>query len=192
MRDDSSLPTNAAAARSAPELHIRLATPDVPPAAAPDNSDEFVRSDDTQGRPGSSALSCSYVSTLACTGPSTSHSYASALASTSTASASYPRPASIDLPVVSLDSMQEVAPFQGLIDILDIARCAGQTTMLRSHVAIQLTKQNERVYQNAGVTKFKEFAALAKQQGIIELGGSEGYAWMFLNPSWHGRGRRLS
>lgn len=88
--------------------------------------------------------------------------------------------------------MSLVDPFQSLVDVLDSARRMGQVRMLRSHLAIQLTKQNERVYRDAGVTKFKEFAALAKQQGIVELGGSEGSAWISLLPSWHGRGRRLA
>ena len=62
--------------------------------------------------------------------------------------------------------------------------------MLRSAAALQLVAKNERVYQDAGVARFREYAALAQQHGIVALGGVEGHAWISLLPPWHGRGQR--
>ena len=165
-----------------PQPSITLAAPDTPPILALHTCAElddrmFVPLDDTQAGMGPPAL--------------LPGSTAGASPPTGAAATGYLRPPSIDLPVVSLDTMQSVDPFQHLIDILDAALRAGQSTLPRSYVSIQLKKRDERVYQAVGVTKFREYAALAKQQGIIELGGSEGHAWISLLPTWHGRGRRL-
>ncbi|EKM55732.1 uncharacterized protein PHACADRAFT_184504 [Phanerochaete carnosa HHB-10118-sp] len=180
------LSTIATTADSAPQLSVRPPTPIIP---APDTLTEvldhrreldslaFLPLSDTQGR-----MCSPTIPTFATDAP----------AHIGTVSTNYLRPGPLCLSVVSLDSMPPVDPFQSLVDVLDSARRAGQTKMLRSHLAIQLTKRNERVYRDAGVTKFKEFAALAQQQGIIELGGSEGSAWIALLPPWYGRGRRLA
>lgn len=167
------LPTTSVA-DTPPHLSVRMATPDTP-AEAPDqrrmlDNRTFALRNETQKTatlPGSVGPACS---DPASSGPSA--------------------PTPIDFPLTSLGAMESADPFQSLVDILDIARRAGQTRPLRSHIAIQLTKQNDRVYQLAGVTKFKDFAALAKQRGIVELGGQEGGAWISLLPAWHDRGRR--
>ena len=100
-------------------------------------------------------------------------------------------PPSIGLSVRSLDSWQSVAKFQPLIDILDSALHSGHTIMLRSKVSLELSTKSPNAYREAGVTKFKEYTTLAKQYGIVELGGSGGLAWISLHPSWHGRGQLL-
>lgn len=66
--------------------------------------------------------------------------------------------------------------------------CAEKRTErpLRSNVALKILEVDKRVYNLAGVPKFKQYAELAKQQAIVELGGSEGEAWISLRPEWRG------
>ncbi|GJE97096.1 NYN domain-containing protein [Phanerochaete sordida] len=164
-------PAIATGADSPPSLSVRMATPDTAAEALGLRGELDNRTFAVWGAPGM---------------PSVPGSIASARAGTSPTD--YLQPTSIDLPLASLDSMPGANPFQSLIDILDSARRVGQTQLLRSHVAIQLTKRNERVYHTAGVTKFREFAALAAKFGIVELGGQEGNAWIALQPAWHEHG----
>ena len=70
-----------------------------------------------------------------------------------------------------------------MLEVLEDARREGQPSLLRSHVALQLTRRNPAVYQEAGVTKFKDYAALAESMGLIELGGFQGTAWISLASS---------
>lgn len=78
--------------------------------------------------------------------------------------------------------------FLPLVQVLDRLREAGTDKPLRSHVAIALTKVQPRVYDSAGVLRFKQYADMAKRNGFVDLGGSEGEAWISLLPNWHGLG----
>ena len=70
-----------------------------------------------------------------------------------------------------------------MVDILQEAHVNGTRTMLRSALAIQLKQRDPNVYQLAGVSKFKEYAAVAEHLGIVELGGAQGGAWIALTSS---------
>jgi hypothetical protein len=49
---------------------------------------------------------------------------------------------------------------------------------------LQIAK-NGSTYKAAGVAKFSQYVALAEKQGIVEIGGSEGTAWIALKPEWY-------
>lgn len=171
-------PTAPAPLRPCTSSHrVTQATNDAPPLPAPlgarPSSDyrTFVGLGDEQGGSGPSATPGS-----------------AAAVPIGTQRPDQPRPPSISLPIIPLESLS-AAQFQSLIDILDEARHAGQSSMLRSNVALRLTQRNINVYQELGVTRFKEYAALAQERGFVELGGSGGHAWMSLLPAWHGKGR---
>jgi len=74
--------------------------------------------------------------------------------------------------------------FKILVEILQRHLLKGKSKPTRSVVAVELS-QNGSTYKKAGVVAFKQYAALAKDQGIIELGGKEGDAWISLCPKWH-------
>ncbi|KAI0683641.1 hypothetical protein BC835DRAFT_731267 [Cytidiella melzeri] len=92
---------------------------------------------------------------------------------------------------VSTLERDAVRQFLQLIRILDDARLAGTPRMLRTNVAVQLKTYNQNVYTEAGVTRFKDYAALAEERGIVILGGVMGSAWIALHSNWYGRGRFL-
>ena len=74
--------------------------------------------------------------------------------------------------------------FKPLIHLLLAARESGTTCPSRSTIAVDLAQSDNQVYQRAGVSRFREYTALAEQAGIIELGGREGGAWIALHPNW--------
>lgn len=76
--------------------------------------------------------------------------------------------------------------FRLLIHLLLAAREAGINRPPRSIIAVALVKSDKQVYQRAGVSRFKDYTALAEQAGVIELGGIAGDAWIALHPSWFG------
>ncbi|KAJ3553458.1 hypothetical protein NM688_g3604 [Phlebia brevispora] len=90
-----------------------------------------------------------------------------------------------DLPTIALASPPPPVPaaFMHMVEILDNAHREGLPRLLRSHVAVQLTQRNPTIYQEAGVTKFKDYAALAERLGLVELGGLQGTAWIALKRS---------
>lgn len=83
------------------------------------------------------------------------------------------------------------APFTLLVAVLDRLRIEGQNRPLRSHVSIALMHRNPRVYEQAGVVKFKQYSEIAQELRLIELGGLQGGAWISLRPQWHGSGLLL-
>ncbi|KAF7789554.1 hypothetical protein EIP86_000500 [Pleurotus ostreatoroseus] len=91
----------------------------------------------------------------------------------------------ITLPTITFAASPRAVPpvFAHMLEILEASRREGQPSLLRSHVALQLTRRNPAVYQEAGVTKFKDYAALAESMGLIELGGFQGTAWISLASS---------
>ena len=69
--------------------------------------------------------------------------------------------------------------FQPLIDILIQFRQSDIQKALRSQVGQML---NLKVYQDAGVTGFKEYVTRAADVRIVEFGGDGGHAWISLHP----------
>ncbi|KAF4576796.1 hypothetical protein EYR36_000609 [Pleurotus pulmonarius] len=72
--------------------------------------------------------------------------------------------------------------FWPLIEILNEHRMRGMPRPLRSVVAQELQRQN--VYNRAGVTKFREYIALAESAEIVTLGGTEGRDWVSFDSGW--------
>jgi hypothetical protein len=75
--------------------------------------------------------------------------------------------------------------FKPLIHLLLAARESGITHPLRSTIALDLVQSDSQVYERAGVSKFRNYTALAEKAGIIELGGKDG-DWITLHPNWFG------
>ncbi|KAJ8078557.1 hypothetical protein PM082_012840 [Marasmius tenuissimus] len=71
---------------------------------------------------------------------------------------------------------------RSLVLILQKLREEGENQPSRSSVAIELVKQDRKVYSKAGVTKFKQFAALAVNARLVCLGGPiAGDTWISLH-----------
>ncbi|KAK1222783.1 hypothetical protein PQX77_014351 [Marasmius sp. AFHP31] len=70
---------------------------------------------------------------------------------------------------------------RSLVLILQKLREGGENQPSRSSVAIELVKQDRKVYQKAGVTKFKSFADLAVNARLVCLGVTMGEAWISLH-----------
>jgi hypothetical protein len=73
--------------------------------------------------------------------------------------------------------------FKVLIECLKSHRSKGNLRPLRSQIAIEIAHKGV-TYRQAGVTKFREYAAIAEKEGIIALGGLEGTAWISLLEPW--------
>ena len=74
--------------------------------------------------------------------------------------------------------------FKILVQCLKTHRSKGNLRPLRSKISIEIAR-NGSIYRQAGVLKFREYAAIAEEAGIIELGGSEGTAWIALMEPWY-------
>ena len=61
-----------------------------------------------------------------------------------------------------------------------------QPNLLRSTVAVLLSQRHKGEYKQAGFADFKAFSTAAEQGGLIVMGGSQGAAWMKLQPEWLG------
>ncbi|KAJ8078548.1 hypothetical protein PM082_012831 [Marasmius tenuissimus] len=70
---------------------------------------------------------------------------------------------------------------RSLVSILQKHRERGEYQPLRSSIAAELLQQDRNVYQKAGVTKFKDFADLAFNEGLVCLGGTMGREWICLH-----------
>ncbi|CAA7262481.1 unnamed protein product [Cyclocybe aegerita] len=100
---------------------------------------------------------------------------------TSTASTSPPNPTAVASAVEDSGSFPPI--FAVLVETLQNHRLKGTLRPLRSTIAVQIAKDGV-TYRNAGVDRFSQYAALAQKHGLIELGGSEGTAWISLRPGW--------
>ncbi|KAJ7597844.1 NYN domain-containing protein [Mycena floridula] len=74
--------------------------------------------------------------------------------------------------------------FLTLVKVLEDYKAKGVQRPLRGTVAMLSSIQ--ALYKQAGLTKFKEFSALAEKAGIVTMGGLEGEAWISLSPNWNG------
>ena len=83
------------------------------------------------------------------------------------------------------DKIRRLTPlqFRPLIDQLLLARSNGVLKPGRSAIAIALLQCDKDVYKRAGVTKFKDYALLAEQASLVELGGLMADAWIMLHPN---------
>ena len=69
--------------------------------------------------------------------------------------------------------------FRILVQCLKSHRSKGILRPLRSQIAVEIAR-NGTTYRRAGVTKFRDYAAIVEKEGIISLGGWQGTAWMAL------------
>jgi hypothetical protein len=70
--------------------------------------------------------------------------------------------------------------FRALVEMLEKEQRNGNRQVLRSKCAYALVQRDQMVYKRAGVKKFSEYAALAEKAGLIQLGGTDGGAWISL------------
>jgi NYN domain len=74
--------------------------------------------------------------------------------------------------------------FKILVQCLKSHRSKGSLRPLRSIIAVEIAC-NGTTYRQAGVLKFGQYAAMAEQAGIVEMGGSEATAWIGLKTPWY-------
>ncbi|KAJ7273506.1 NYN domain-containing protein [Mycena haematopus] len=74
--------------------------------------------------------------------------------------------------------------FQPLMDILLKYSAKGITRPLRSTVGSELVGLAATVYKQAGVKNFSQLTALAEQEKFVQMGGSDGNAWISLHRDW--------
>lgn len=101
-------------------------------------------------------------------------------------SISTPRPVQTPETVLSVSHKVPPPRFLGLVRLLEVHRLNGTSRPFRSTIAIELVKLDKAIYKKAGVEKFGQFVALAESEGIVELGGKEGGAWIGLRTDWYG------
>ena len=73
--------------------------------------------------------------------------------------------------------------FKILVQCLKSHRSKGILRPLRTKIAVEIGC-NGTTYRQAGVTKFRDYAAIAEKEGIISLGGWQGTAWISLLEPW--------
>ncbi|KZT11509.1 uncharacterized protein LAESUDRAFT_274404 [Laetiporus sulphureus 93-53] len=85
-------------------------------------------------------------------------------------------------------TLSSLAPhFLALVTVLERFRRQNITHPMRSKVNAALMEEDPNAFQWAGVTRWKEFADLAVQEGIVVLGGLRAAPWISLEPTWHGK-----
>jgi hypothetical protein len=89
-------------------------------------------------------------------------------------------------PAPSSSAQKKIPPvYQSLVDALVKYRAQGTTRPLRSIIAVDIVKKDSKVFQRAGVKKFRQFSALAEKDKIVTLGGVAGVSdWISLHPDW--------
>ncbi|KAJ7098119.1 NYN domain-containing protein [Mycena belliarum] len=80
---------------------------------------------------------------------------------------------------------RELLPaFIPLVRALERHKLKGVERPLRSAVGYELVGLAKTVYQEAGAKNFSQLTALAVKAKIVELGGSDGKAWISLHRDW--------
>jgi hypothetical protein len=74
--------------------------------------------------------------------------------------------------------------FDLLVEVLEKFRLAGEPQARRSKVGNELVSRNPILYHRAGCSSFKEYVDLAVREGIVDIGGEKGYAWVSLNENY--------
>lgn len=77
--------------------------------------------------------------------------------------------------------------FRILAEQLEQARLKGNPQVEWSTIGSQLLSRSSSVYTAAGVTRLKQYAALAEEAGVILTGGHGNQQWVSLHPKWHGK-----
>ncbi|KAF4576811.1 hypothetical protein EYR36_000594 [Pleurotus pulmonarius] len=88
-------------------------------------------------------------------------------------------------PVITSGNTVVYSYFILLVEILHQFRTEGDLQPTRSRVADELMRRNKLIYQQAGVERFGEYAALAQRSGLVELGARGSEHWISLSPSVH-------
>lgn len=79
--------------------------------------------------------------------------------------------------------------FELLANVLESQRTTGFSRVVASYLGKQLTKENSRVYKEAGCGKLKDYLAKAEKEGIIMLFTADqqnGNSLVSLAPVYHG------
>ena len=74
--------------------------------------------------------------------------------------------------------------FDLLVEVLEKFRISGEPQPRRSKVGNELTNRNPVLYHRAGCGSFKEYIELAAKEGIVDVGGDKGLAWVSLKPDY--------
>jgi len=74
--------------------------------------------------------------------------------------------------------------FVVLVEALQLDRSRSIFQSSRSDISLRINK-NGTTYRNAGVPSFRHYSLLAEQEGIVDLGGLYGEAWIRLKPKWY-------
>ncbi|KAI3662539.1 hypothetical protein MP638_000649 [Amoeboaphelidium occidentale] len=74
--------------------------------------------------------------------------------------------------------------FDLLVEVLELFRMNGDNQPRRSKVGNEITRRNPLVYHRAGCSSFKEYVDLAAKEGIVQIGGERGLAWISLNENY--------
>ncbi|OAX32064.1 hypothetical protein K503DRAFT_870350 [Rhizopogon vinicolor AM-OR11-026] len=84
------------------------------------------------------------------------------------------------------DKIRRLTPpqFLPLIEQLLLARSKGIMKPGMFTIAYTLLQYDNAAYKRMGVNKFRDYALLAEQASLIELGESQGVAWIALHPTW--------
>ncbi|KAJ7686600.1 hypothetical protein B0H14DRAFT_3057348, partial [Mycena olivaceomarginata] len=87
-------------------------------------------------------------------------------------------------PAPSSSAQKKIPPvYQTLVDALEKYRAQGTTRPLRGTIALDILKKDSKVFERAGVKKFREFSALAEKDKIVTLGGVVGYRFILIGVS---------
>jgi hypothetical protein len=84
---------------------------------------------------------------------------------------------------LSMPSEQYTGQFKILVEQLQKSRQNGVERPLRSAVGSALVAQCQSLYQDGGFKSFKDYVTAAEKAGIIQLGGSDGRAWISMCPT---------
>ncbi|KAJ3072338.1 hypothetical protein HDU98_003794 [Podochytrium sp. JEL0797] len=80
-------------------------------------------------------------------------------------------------------STNELEFFEPLIDTLKELYRLGNEQPRRSDVGSKVLERNPLIYKRGGCAGFKDLTRMAKEAGLVELGGQSGTAWIALSSS---------
>jgi hypothetical protein len=97
----------------------------------------------------------------------------------------YQRNTSSNSPLQHAPSQHAEARFRDLIKTLNDLRLAEDPEPRFSAVGPRLLRKNPSIYENAGVTKFKEYVEAAVEAGVVTVRGvKNGDGWLKLSPAY--------
>ncbi|KAF7338466.1 hypothetical protein MVEN_02072600 [Mycena venus] len=102
--------------------------------------------------------------------------------------AANPDPSTAPFHTAPIESVKHIPlTFRPLVTVLLKHAGKGVARPLRSTVGFELVDMAKKVYKEAGVANFSQFTALAEQEKIVQMGGSDGHAWISLHRDWSSR-----